>query len=62
MTNSYRVIQDGKLFCVKEIKTEQILSTHKSHREAKHIVNTYNGGQGFNGWTPTFMTRKVADI
>lgn len=62
MTNNYKVISSGTKFSVKEIKTEQIIASFKTHKEAKQLVNQFNGGKGFNGWTPSFVTKKVANV
>jgi len=58
---NYRVVE-GNTYTVVETATEQIIKTFKTLKEAKSYMRSLNLGGGFDGWTPQFMLKKVADI
>lgn len=58
---NYRVIE-GNTYTVVETATEQIIRKFKTLKEAKSYMRSLNLGGGFDGWTPQFMLKKVADM
>jgi hypothetical protein len=58
---NYRVVE-GTNYTVIETATEQIIKTFKTLKEAKSYMRSLNLGSGFDGWTPRFMLKKVADM
>jgi len=58
---NYRVVE-GSNFTVVETTTEQIINTFSTMKEAKNYMRYLNLGGGFDGWTPQFMLKKVAEL
>jgi len=58
---NYRVVE-GNTYTVVETATEQIIKKFDTLKEAKSFMRYLNLGGGFDGWTPQFMLKKVADI
>lgn len=46
--------ETGK-FEVYEEATEQVISSFSNHKDAHKVYRKLSGGQGFCGWTPSFM-------
>lgn len=40
---------------VHEAKTEHVIESYPDSRTAKLQANRFNGGAGFNGWTPRWF-------
>ena len=49
-SNSWKVI---------ERPTQQTIKENLIHQEAKRFLRHYNLGGGFDGWSPTFLLKKV---
>ena len=62
MDANYTVKRVAKKFVVKEIRTDQIIQTFHTNKEAVALAKKMNNGGGFDGWSPTFMLKKVAEI
>jgi len=58
---NYRVVE-GANYTVIETATEQIIRTFNTLKEAKSFMRFLNLGGSFDGWTPRFILKKVADI
>jgi hypothetical protein len=56
---NYRVVE-GANYTVIETATEQIIRTFNTLKEAKSFMRFLNLGGSFDGWTPQFMLKKVA--
>ena len=60
---NYKVEQTSdKRFAVKETRTEQIIESFKTQKEARDFMKRLNLGYAFDGWSPTFVLRRVAKI
>lgn len=62
MGANYNVQKISKKFVVKEIKTDSVIQTFNTIKEANSLAKKMNNGGGFDGWSPTFILKKVADI
>jgi uncharacterized FlaG/YvyC family protein len=47
------------IFNVVETSTNQIIKTFPAPKEAKEFMRHLNLGGGFDGWTPSFMLKKI---
>lgn len=59
----YRFIKNGKDFDIFEIQTESVIKTFSgasAEKEARKFVKFLNNGEtGWNGFTPTFVLKKM---
>lgn len=63
MPVNYKVEQTSdKKFSVKEVKTEQIIKVFSNNKDAREYMKGLNLGRGFDGWSPSFILKKVAEI
>jgi hypothetical protein len=42
-----------------ETPSEQIIKTYQVYKDAKDLMRHLNLGGAFDGWTPTFMLKKI---
>jgi hypothetical protein len=52
---NYKVNHNGRIYEVIETKTELIIETYRSSKEARRVCRSLNLGCGFNGHTPKFF-------
>jgi hypothetical protein len=59
---SYRVIQDEQgRYNIQETSTDEIIHLSRpKEQEVRDLCRKLNLGSGFNGWTPTFFSRKAS--
>lgn len=50
------------VYDVVETTTSQVIQTFLDQKEAKAFLRHLNFGGGFDGWTPSFMLKKVMDL
>jgi len=60
---NYKLVSDSEknIYSVFEVRTEQIVAVSNSIKNAKDLLRKYNGGGSFNGFTPSFVLRKVSN-
>lgn len=59
MVKNYRYDKINEKFAVIERTTDQTIKIVDTKEDAKAWTNKFNGGQGFNGWTPAFFLLKA---
>ena len=47
------------IFNVIETTTNQIIKTFMTEKDAKQFLRHLNFGGGFDGWTPSFILKKI---
>lgn len=56
-----QVLGDGRYeyngFEVVELATNQAIKQFQTFQDARKFAKSLEGGQGFDGWTPTFMVK-----
>ena len=52
-------VKEKNVHVVFENKTEHFIKEFSSKKEAKNYAKNLNLGFGFDGWTPSFVLKKV---
>lgn len=55
---NYKITKNGEVWDLLETQTEQLIRTYKTAQDAQVAKTDFNRGQGFDGWTPSFMLQK----
>jgi hypothetical protein len=58
----YKIVKNNRRFTIVEIATTQTIDSFSTEKEAKKFMRHLNSGGGFDGWSPTFIAKKVAYI
>ena len=56
---NYIVEANSTEYNVIETPSEQVIKTCKVYKDAKELMRHLNLGGAFDGWTPTFMLKKI---
>lgn len=56
---NYKIIKVDDQYSVLETTTDQIVFSHKDREESKKAMRHMNLGGGFDGFTPSFMIKKI---
>lgn len=56
---SYSVKQGENGYNILEKDTDIVIELSRTEKEARDFCRKMNLGSGFNGWTPTFFTKKM---
>lgn len=56
---NYKMQEINSGYVVFETMTNQIIKTFQSREKAKRFLRHLNLGGGFDGWTPTFLLKKL---
>jgi hypothetical protein len=56
---NYIVEPSSSLYSVIETPTDQVIKVYKVYKDAKDLMRHLNLGGAFDGWTPTFMLKKI---
>ena len=55
----YSYIEIENEVAIRENTTNQLINTVLTKEKAKEICSKLNNGSGFNGYTPSFITKKL---
>jgi hypothetical protein len=56
---SYSVKQGESGYNIVEKDTDAIIVLERTEKDARALCRKMNLGSGFNGWTPTFFTKRM---
>ena len=56
---NYVIEADSTEYNVIETPTDQVIKVYKAYKDAKELMRHLNLGGAFDGWTPTFMLKKI---
>lgn len=58
---TYKIVKNKKEnnFCVIELATDKIMFVSKDHDEAHKVYRSFIEGNGFEGWTPDFVEKRI---
>jgi len=56
---NYIIEANSTEYNVIETPSEQIIKTYQVYKDARHLMRHLNLGGAFDGWTPTFMLKKI---
>ena len=56
---NYKIKNEGNLFEVLETATQYVIGSFNTQKEAKEFLRHLNLGGGFDGWTPSFVLKKI---
>lgn len=59
---SYSVKQGDKGYNIFEKDTEVVIELERPEKEARDLCRKMNLGSGFNGWTPSFFTKRMGIV
>lgn len=54
-------MKNGEVWDLHETRTEQVIGKYETVQNAQIAKTQFNRGQGFDGWTPSFMLEKYFD-
>jgi hypothetical protein len=57
---NYKITNTAGNYSIHETQTEQIIKSFQSKDEAKKFLRHLNFGGSFDGWTPSFMLKKIS--
>ena len=59
---NYKIVEKDKKFLVLETRTEQLMGEYSNRQDAKTQLRFLNLGGAFDGFSPTFILKKVKDL
>lgn len=62
MAMNYKILENGYGYSVLETATEHIIYTFDNRSDAKKMMKHLNLGGGFDGFTPNFFLKNVANL
>ena len=57
---SYKVVKCGDAYDIMELDTSTLIDLKYSEAKARDTRRKMNLGSGFNGWTPSFFSKKYS--